>query len=191
MGAWVISFGGFAAVYAAIGCLIILGVSQVLGRFVGWRTLPFLFVTLSFVMLTHHPFPNPQTLNCPVPTAVPNLVLFKALPKAMALFEQGAPMIEWAKSRIIAATVMNFFICFIIGLCLPRPLRPLPRAALFGAALTALIELSQLSGIAGIYPCAYRQFNVDDLLMNFLGVLAGALCIWAFFRPNPSKSAKI
>lgn len=193
MGAWVISFAGFAALYGALGCLIILGLSQAIGRFVGWRSLPFLFVTLTFVMLTQHPFPDPATLSCPVATAVPQLAPFQARAAISTLIEQDAPWLAWAQNRIIAATAMNFFICFGIGLCLPASLRPLPRAALFGAALTSLVELSQLSGIAGLYPCAYRQFNVDDLLMNFLGVLSGAFCIgiWALLRPNQSKSGEI
>ena len=93
------------------------------------------------------------------------------------LIQTDAAWIDWVKSRTIAATVMNFVICFVIGLCLPASLATPKRAALFGAALTCGIELSQLTGIWGIYPCAYRQFNVDDLLMNFTGVCLGAVVI--------------
>lgn len=35
------------------------------------------------------------------------------------------------------------------------------------------IETSQLTGFWGLYPCAYRQFDVDDLLTNTMGAVAG------------------
>lgn len=41
-----------------------------------------------------------------------------------------------------------------------------------------MIETTQLTGVWGIYPCAYRVFDVDDLLMNTLGaVLRSALAL--------------
>lgn len=49
----------------------------------------------------------------------------------------------------------------------------------FGTALPAmfltslLIETTQLTGIWGIYPCAYRLFDVDDLITNTLGGILG------------------
>ncbi len=36
-----------------------------------------------------------------------------------------------------------------------------------------LIETTQLTGIWGIYPCAYRLFDVDDLITNTLGGILG------------------
>jgi glycopeptide antibiotics resistance protein len=35
--------------------------------------------------------------------------------------------------------------------------------------------VAQLTGIWGLYPCAYRQFNVDDLMLNAIGVVVGFL----------------
>ncbi|MBW3095027.1 VanZ family protein [Bifidobacterium sp. 64T4] len=54
------------------------------------------------------------------------------------------------------------------------------------------IETSQLTGFWGLYPCAYRQFDVDDLLTNTLGAMAGigvaklfGLLVPQSVMPNP------
>lgn len=44
-----------------------------------------------------------------------------------------------------------------------------------GAALSLLIELTQLTGIWGLYACAYRLFDTDDLLANTAGAALGVL----------------
>lgn len=169
-----ISFASGAMLYAVIGCVLVYGMARLTRRRIGVWGLCFSFITITFVMLTHHPFPDPDTLVCPVPTATPQLAPLRIIPAMERLYQDGAPWVAWLKSRTIAATVMNFWFCFAIGCTLPAVLRTPARAAGFGALLTALVEISQLTGIAGIYPCAYRQFNVDDLLMNFAGVCAGA-----------------
>ncbi|MHA6792064.1 VanZ family protein [Pseudonocardia bannensis] len=44
-----------------------------------------------------------------------------------------------------------------------------------GAVVSLLIEVTQLTGIWGAYPCPYRLFDVDDLLANSAGAMLGAL----------------
>lgn len=44
-----------------------------------------------------------------------------------------------------------------------------------GVVASSLVELTQLSGDWGLYPCAYRVFDVDDLLVNTAGAGLGAL----------------
>lgn len=44
-----------------------------------------------------------------------------------------------------------------------------------GLAVSMLVELTQLTGIWGLYPCPYRLFDVDDLLTNTTGALLGGL----------------
>ena len=39
--------------------------------------------------------------------------------------------------------------------------------------LTLFFELTQLSGLYGIYPRPYRLFDVDDLFLNTLGGIIG------------------
>ncbi len=48
-------------------------------------------------------------------------------------------------------------------------------AALVGFAVSLLIETTQLTGVWSLYDCAYRLFDVDDLVVNTAGAVAGSL----------------
>ena len=57
-----------------------------------------------------------------------------------------------------------------------------PRSVLavsgIGFGLSVAGELTQLSGSWGLYPCAYRQFSLEDILLNTIGATLGALVVW-------------
>ncbi len=44
-----------------------------------------------------------------------------------------------------------------------------------GLAISFLIECTQYTGVWGIYSCGYRLFDVDDLIANTAGALAGGV----------------
>ncbi|GAA3027900.1 VanZ family protein [Microbacterium dextranolyticum] len=44
-----------------------------------------------------------------------------------------------------------------------------------GFGISLVIETTQLTGVWGVYPCAYRVFDVDDLLTNTVGAVLGSL----------------
>ncbi|MEZ3161950.1 VanZ family protein [Microbacterium sp. BWT-B31] len=48
-------------------------------------------------------------------------------------------------------------------------------AGLVGLAVSAFVETTQLTGVWGLYPCAYRVFDVDDLLTNTTGAVIGSV----------------
>lgn len=175
MGTWVFGFAGLAMLYAAGAVVAVLLASRLVGRFPGWRVVPLLFTTLVFVFLTQHPFPAPGQLDCPVPSAQPQLRPFQFWATFARLHDQGAGIAAWLRNRTVAATVMNFVVCGVIGMTLARHTARLGVALLFGIGLTLAVELTQLSGLWDLYPCAYRQFNVDDLILNALGVVVGFL----------------
>ena len=50
-----------------------------------------------------------------------------------------------------------------------------------------ILELIQLSGLFGLYPVAYRMFDVDDLLTNTLGGVIGYGLIKPFLKHLPSQ----
>lgn len=58
-------------------------------------------------------------------------------------------------------------------------------AALAGLVVSLLIELTQLTGVWGLFPCAYRLFDLTDLAMNTLGAILGSLLAIAFTRRRP------
>ena len=44
-----------------------------------------------------------------------------------------------------------------------------------GFGVSAMVEFTQLTGVWGLYPCAYRVFDVVDLQTNTLGALLGSV----------------
>lgn len=52
-------------------------------------------------------------------------------------------------------------------------------AGLSGFVISGIIETTQLTGVWGIFPCAYRVFDVDDLIVNTSGALLGSLLAFA------------
>ncbi|WP_036318758.1 VanZ family protein [Microbacterium sp. B24] len=44
-----------------------------------------------------------------------------------------------------------------------------------GLLVSLTIETTQLTGVWGLYPCAYRVFDVDDMLTNTVGAVLGSL----------------
>ena len=46
---------------------------------------------------------------------------------------------------------------------------------LAGLLVSLLVELTQLTGDWFLYPCAYRLFDVDDLLANTAGAVVGTV----------------
>lgn len=64
-------------------------------------------------------------------------------------------------------------------------------ALLAGALLSIGIETAQGTGLFGLYACAYRIVDVDDIAANALGALLGALLMSALLRRRaaPASSA--
>lgn len=170
---WIVWFASGALGYALATTAALVLLSHALGRFPGWQVVPFVLFTLTFVFLTQHPFPAPGTLDCPVASATPQLQPFNFMQTAARLYRRGTDLGGWLGNRTILATAMNYLLCVLIGVALRPIAGRLRHAVLFGAGLTLTVELTQLTGIWGLYPCAYRQFNVDDLILNLAGVVTG------------------
>lgn len=65
-------------------------------------------------------------------------------------------------------------------------------ATVTGLAASLMIEATQATGVWGIYECAYRLGDVDDLMTNTAGALLGALLaplvLWWMPRPTSFRS---
>lgn len=55
-------------------------------------------------------------------------------------------------------------------------------ATLTGLGISLLIETTQLTGVWGLFPCAYRLFDTGDLVTNTSGALLGSLLALPFAR---------
>lgn len=63
----------------------------------------------------------------------------------------------------------------------------LKKCVFYTFCLSLFFELTQLSGLYGIYPRGYRLFDVDDLILNTLGGLIGYLCSIGIRKILPSR----
>lgn len=78
--------------------------------------------------------------------------------------------------------VANIVFFLPVGLAVYLARLPWRQSAAVGFGLSLVIELSQFTGMFGVFRCAYRTFDVDDLLMNTLGAMVGwwgaRLVVW-------------
>ncbi|MFD7869557.1 VanZ family protein [Microbacterium sp. NPDC059771] len=61
-------------------------------------------------------------------------------------------------------------------------------ALLAGLGLSLLVETTQLTGVWGLYPCAYRFFDVGDLMTNTIGAVVG--CTLALVVPRALRGSR-
>lgn len=133
-----------------------------------WRaasTYLFVLYGLALVSFTLYPMPDNPTQFCMDYHLSPQLIPFASI---MEIPSEGM--------RAIFQVGMNmaFFVPFgVFGRLLFR--WKIGRTVLFGFGVSLLIEIAQLTGAFGIYPCSYRLFDVDDLLLNTLGAATGYL----------------
>jgi glycopeptide antibiotics resistance protein/uncharacterized RDD family membrane protein YckC len=151
------------------------------GRAGGWTTLvfySFLFYMLAAFLQTIIPLPRDGGAYCAGHTyaSSPQLRPFYFI----EVIQQRARG-QWGISAILHngvlwSTALNVVLLFPLGLFL-RYVTKLgvfaATAAGFGVAL--FFELTQLTGLWFIYPCAYRLFSVDDIILNTFGAFLGAL----------------
>lgn len=171
--AWLISYVGVALLYAAVATLGWAGLGRVLGSQRMVRAWPTAFAILFFVVLTQHPFPDPATLDCPVRYTEPQLLPFDVLHRLAENWSRAGTTLRWLLRPWLLAPLMNLVLCALIGALLARHRLRSRAAVLLGFGLSLTIELTQLTGVWGLYPCPYRQFDVDDLILNTAGVALG------------------
>ncbi|GAB2979620.1 VanZ family protein [Nocardioides montaniterrae] len=77
--------------------------------------------------------------------------------------------------NVLLFVPMGYYVRQILG-------RGVVVATGLGFATSLLIEMTQKTGVWHLYHCAYRQFDVDDLVVNTLGALFGSLLAALFVR---------
>lgn len=148
------------------------------------RHLLSLWLIAFFLVLTQHPLPDPATLDCRGGGVAPILRPFAFLDTYQRLWRQGAGPAVWIGTKNIQSSLMNFGLPALIGVALARHLggrRPWLRALGIAVAVSGGAELLQYTALLGLYPCRYRYFEVDDLILNIGGLMTGFLAwrAWA------------
>ncbi|MCF8589198.1 VanZ family protein [Gordonia liuliyuniae] len=117
---------------------------------------------------TLFPLPDPDHLVC----VGMNTDVWQAVRDVQGARDRGHPFTDPATLQL-ALNVLLFvpfgaFVRVLGG-------RGLPTALLTGAGVSLFIETTQLTGMWGIYDCAYRVFDVDDVITNTVGALVGSV----------------
>lgn len=85
-------------------------------------------------------------------------------------------VLELARNPMVLQVVLNVVLFVPLGFLLRARLkRGVVVAALAGLGVSLLIEVTQYTGIWGVYRCAYRYFDVGDLVANPTGAVAGSI----------------
>lgn len=145
------------------------------GRTAGWVALVvYGFAVLTFTLL---PLPDGESIRCVTPVLDPVEVLRDIARE----YQRGASLLGNPAMQQLAFNVL-FFVP--LGVLLRAMFgRGMLVAAVAGLALSALVEVTQLTGVFGQFPCAYRLFDASDLIANTAGAVAGsalALLVPAF-----------
>ncbi|GIG69480.1 VanZ family protein [Phytomonospora endophytica] len=177
-------------VFPVLAALIVLPAAFVSyrrrGRAGGWAGLvfyTFVFYALAAFLQTVIPLPVDRAATCAAHTYAsrPNLTPFNFVGD---ITRNGTAAL-WP-------TLLNVALLFPLGFYL-RYLwrRGLPSSLLVAFGTSLFFELTQLTGLWFVYPCPYRQFNVDDLMCNTAGAVLGWLvagpCSRLLPRVDPAR----
>ncbi|QDL72338.1 teicoplanin resistance protein VanZ [Streptomyces malaysiensis subsp. malaysiensis] len=87
----------------------------------------------------------------------------------------------------VAGTLFNLLLLLPLGIFLRYHfVRSLRATALIGFTVSLFFELTQWTGVWGLYNCPYRLFDVDDLIVNTAGAMAGWLLAGPVARMLPT-----
>ena len=156
------------------------------GRFVGWRMTviyAFIFFLMSAYALVLLPLPEVPAYFCsPFRHMItPQLEPFLFVSNIRDYLADHT-LLETVQSFVFLEVFFNFLLLLPLGFFL-RYLFQMKfyQVLLIGFLVSLSFEVTQLTGMYGIYPCPYRLFSVDDLIMNTAGAGGGYLIVPLFF----------
>lgn len=134
----------------------------------------YLIVAWALVLL---PLPDVGGRFCLRHTVEPNLELLAWVGDMLTEWRRdGGEPLQLLANKALWVRVFNVALLVPFGVYLRRWFRRgLLSTVLLGLTLSLAFEVTQLTGVFGLYPCAYRTFDVDDLMANTLGAAVGWL----------------
>lgn len=141
-----------------------------------WVAATFALFLLCAWALVLVPFPDRDTI-CSVRHVDAQLVPLRWVADTLReAGREGTGLAGLVSNGPFVVRVFNVALLLPLGVFLRRWWgASLGRTALVGLLLSLAFELTQWTGVWGIYPCAYRTFDVDDLMANTLGAVLGWL----------------
>ncbi|ETX13234.1 hypothetical protein OCH239_12715 [Roseivivax halodurans JCM 10272] len=159
---------GVAAILCAVAVLSALAL-----RAGHSERLPAIGLIAIFAGITQLPLPPSEGLDCSDSGEPPLLRPLRFVDAIGRRLERNLSALEWLRELTISSTALNLHACIVIGVALGLCVARFRAAILIGAAMSLTAETAQITGLFGLYDCTYRQFEVDDLILNTSGVAIG------------------
>jgi len=140
-------------------------------RFVAWAAaLVYFWAIWTYTLL---PLPDPDRIRCTTPNLDP-LSFVRDIARAVANPGNTLtdPLVLQLVLNVALFLPLGFFVRVLAG-------RGVLVATLVGFGVSLFVETTQLTGVWGLYSCAYRVFDVVDLMTNTAGALLGSLLAFA------------
>lgn len=143
----------------------------------------FLLYLLNALFLVMLPLPASRH-NLPLRDGALQLIPFRFIQDIVkeTVIVPGEPSTYWRvlQERAFLQVIFNVALTVPFGMLIRYYFRSGPITSLIlSFLLSLLIEVTQLTGIYGIYDYPYRVFDVDDLMTNTLGGMIGfLLAVW-------------
>ncbi|MCB5907419.1 VanZ family protein [Streptomyces pinistramenti] len=189
-GAYILPLSTAALLFPVLAVLMSVPMAIVLYRRHGimtrWRTLSLygcVYYGISALCLVVVPLPGPTVDVCKAfpsfgkPQFMPGSFIEDMWKEAHHHVSFGALILH---NPAFWQTVFNLLLLLPLGVFIRLHVRRgLLAATAAGLLVSLFFELTQFTGLWGIYPCPYRLFAVDDLLANAAGASIG----WALAGP--------
>lgn len=135
----------------------------------------FILYLLTAYFLVILPLPNKEEVLT-MPAKIPQLTPLSFLGDFIETLKEASSVLSFLKSPIVYTTLFNIAITIPFGIYLRYYFKKKwYTTIIYTFILSLFFELTQLTGLYGIYPKAYRLFDVDDLIINTLGGTLGYL----------------
>ena len=164
------------------------------GRAGGWPVLvlySFVFYLLAALLQTVMPLPARTSAFCSAARYAqsPQLEPFDFYARVASASGGDWSVSTLAGLAVTWTTVLNAVLLLPLGVYLRYYLRHklLPATAL-AFATSLFFEMTQYTGLWFVYACPYRQFNVDDLILNTGGAVLGWLAAGPLIRLLPANN---
>jgi len=140
-----------------------------------WVSASFLLFLISAWALVLMPFPDLDSSICQIRHVNAQLVPFQWVSDTVRIAEkQGTGLAGLWRNPAFVVRVFNVLLLLPLGVYLRRWWRKgLPLTTLIAFGLSLAFEVTQWTGVWGLYRCAYRTFDVDDLIANTGGAVLG------------------
>jgi glycopeptide antibiotics resistance protein len=151
----------------------------------------FLFYLQCAYFLVVLPLPDPASVvdkTGPFMQVIPFTFVVDFVRESGFVLAEPSTWLPALKSSTMLQPLYNLLLTVPWGVYLSYYFKQdLRKVVLFSFSLSLFFELTQLSGLYGIYEHPYRLFDVDDLLLNTLGGILGHWLAVHLLRFLPSR----